>query len=184
MARRKKADAYQTWLKTELGSLIDQLELQPLQKRYLTSRWLDQLAWLEGKAGRARDWYYRLRLITIVGAVMVPALVILDGDTAKYATAALSIVVAASAAIEQFFRFGDRWHHYRATAERMKAEGWLYAELAGAYSAKGGTHQAAFPSFANRIEELIKSDVEVYLTKVAVEKSKEAETASEREDQV
>ena len=76
MARRKKADAYQTWLKTELGSLIDQLELQPLQKRYLTSRWLDQLAWLEGKAGRARDWYYRLRLITIVGAVMVPALVI------------------------------------------------------------------------------------------------------------
>ena len=46
MARRKKADAYQTWLKTELGSLIDQLELQPLQKRYLNSRWLDQLAWL------------------------------------------------------------------------------------------------------------------------------------------
>jgi hypothetical protein len=180
MARRK-ADAYQNWLQTEFGSLIDQLELEPLQKRYLTSRWLDQLTWLEKKAGNARTWYYRLRLITIVGAVIVPALVVL-GDSATYATAVLSIVVAASAAIEQFFRFGDRWHHYRATSERMKAEGWLFAELTGAYSANGASHQAAFPAFANRIEELIKSDVEVYLTKVAVEKSKQAEPPPDEDE--
>lgn len=179
MARRK-ANAYQKWLETEFGTLIDQLELDPLQKRYLTSRWLDQMTWMEKKAGNAREWYYRLRVITIVGAVIVPALVVFGGNV-KYVTAVLSIVVAVSAAIEQFFRFGDRWHHYRATSERMKAEGWLFAELTGAYSQNGASHQAAFPAFANRIEELIKSDVEVYLTKVAVEKSKEQREPDEDE---
>ena len=63
-------------------------------------RYLDQLTWMEGKAKRSQWFYYRLRLITIIGAVIVPALVALNtlprwqGTAAQIATWIVSLVVA------------------------------------------------------------------------------------------
>jgi hypothetical protein len=175
----RKNSSYPDWLKTEFGALIDELDLHPMRKRLLKSRWLDQVAWLEGKAARARKAYYLLRLTTVVGAVAIPALVGLDTTNDELDPGlgigiwAVSLVVAISAAVEQLFRFGERWRNYRNTVERLKMEGWLYLQLGGPYSADGTSHEASYPSFATRIEELIKIDVEEYLTKVAVEKEKE-----------
>ena len=179
---------YVDHLKREFTGLIDELSLDPAKKRFLVSRWLDQVVWMEGKASKAQKHYYRLRLITVVGAVVVPALVsasALDaefvglelGAVGKVATWVVSLVVAVSAAIEGFFRFGERWRNYRGTVERLKMEGWLFFQLAGPYSADGATHEAAYSAFASRVEELIKSDVEVYLTEVAVEKERQKEAA-------
>lgn len=143
------------------------------------SRWLDQLVWVENKANQARNNYYRLRLTTVIGALLVPALVSVNAasdnvDLAfRIATWVVSVVVAVSAAVEQFFHFGDRWRNYRQTAEQLKAEGWLFFQLSGPYSADGATHELTYSSFANRVEELIKTDVDVYLTQVAVEREKE-----------
>ena len=167
-------------LKREFTGLIDDLGLDPTRKRFLVSRWLDQVAWMEGKASKAQKQYYRLRLVTVVGAVLVPALVsvsALDSDLAgidigavgKIATWIVSLVVAVSAAIEGFFRFGERWRNYRSTAERLKMEGWLFFQLAGPYSGEAATHEDGYSAFASRVEELIKSDVEVYLTEVGIE---------------
>jgi hypothetical protein len=180
--RRHKKDAYSTWLKTEFGGLIDELELDARRKRFLRSRWLEQLDWVESKAGQARDRYYRLRLTTVIGAVLVPGLVsasFADGsleNSLRVTTWVVSLVVAVSAAVEQFFHFGERWRNYRRTAERLKTEGWLFLELSGPYTAVGATHESAFTAFATRIEELLQGDVDVYLTEVAVEK-KEKERA-------
>jgi Protein of unknown function (DUF4231) len=46
-----------------------------LPRRFLQLRWLDQLPWVERRATHNRDQYYLWRLITIVGSVIVPALV-------------------------------------------------------------------------------------------------------------
>lgn len=62
-------------LKKELGRLIETLDLPDFQKHFLHSRWLDQVLWMEGRANSARDWYYRLRLTTIIGGLIVLALV-------------------------------------------------------------------------------------------------------------
>jgi hypothetical protein len=180
---RPKRESYSDWLKAEFGGLIDDLDLQPTQKRFLRSRWLDQVAWLEDKANAARKSYYALRLTTVVGAVLVPALVTVNTATssldvaARVATWLVSLVVAVSAAVEQFFHYGERWRHYRQTAERLKAEGWLFLQLGGAYGVDGATHDEIYPAFATRVEELIKSDVDVYLTEVAFERSKKEEAA-------
>jgi len=181
MLRKRKKDAYSDWLKTEFGGMVESLELPPMEKRFLISRWLDQVAWMEGEANEARDRYYFLRLVTVVGAVILPALVGLNtlegdlGDAVRVATWIVSLLVAVSAAVEEFFHFGERWHHYRQTVERLKKEGWLYFQLSGPYGAGGGSHASAYPGFAQRVEEIIQSEVDVYVTQVTVEKQERAQ---------
>jgi hypothetical protein len=189
MARQ---DSYEQWLKEDLGKLIDTLELTDLQKHCLRSRWLDQILWMEGKANRYRNRYYILRLTTIVGGVIVPALVSLNtpaltglavGDgtvlglgwiapVAGWTAFALSLVVALSAAIEQFFNYGERWRHYRRMVESLKVEGWQFFQLSGPY---GGdrNHADAYSAFATRTEELHQHDVEAYITSVVRERKED-----------
>ena len=175
-----KETRYATWLKQEFGGLIDALGLDELQSRFLRSRWLDQVLWLETKAKIAQRRYYGLRVITIAGGVIVPALVSLSIESGKVASAlawvtfALSLLVALAAALEGFFRFGDRWRNYRQSAETLKSEGWRFFELAGAYSSNG-SHAEAFRAFATNVEALIQAEVEGYITRVVQEPKKELE---------
>jgi hypothetical protein len=156
--------------------LIDRTDLDERQSDFVRSRWLEQLTWMDSKAAKAQRLYYRLRLVTIVGAVVVPALVALNsldgwpGTSAQIATWVVSLVVAVSAAIEGFFQFGQRWRNYRSTAERLKTEGWLFLQLAGPYASASGSHAGAYPVFAGRVEELIQKDVDVYIAEVATER--------------
>ena len=70
------------------------------------------------------------------------------------------------AAIEQFFDFGGRWQHYRRTVEQLKTEGWSFLQLSGRY-ADVPTHAAAYAGFADRVEHIIQSDVEIFVTELA-----------------
>jgi Protein of unknown function (DUF4231) len=171
--------SYTDEVKRTLTEVIDSLDgLAPLQRDFLTRRWLDQVIWMEGAAAKAQRRYYRLRLVTVVGAVIIPALVSLElgGDTDRavsWLTFAVSLVVAASAAVEEFFHFGERWRHYRRTVEQLKAEGWLFFELVGDYGGGPDGHRDAFGRFAARVEGLLREDVEVYVTRVVRERKQQ-----------
>ena len=95
-----KQSSYRDWLETEFSELIDGLDVDAQRKRYLKSRWLDQIVWTEGQAARARRRYHALRLITVIGALVVPALVTLDpaddalSDAVRIATWVVSLIVA------------------------------------------------------------------------------------------
>ena len=129
--------------KEGLGALVVELpELDERQMHFMRARWLDQTAWLEGKAKLCQRRYYALRLVAIVGGVTVPALVSLNvssdassdvASTIAWTTFALSLLVATAVSVEGFFRYGERWRHYRRTAELMKSQGWQFFELSGAY---------------------------------------------------
>src|SRR5262245_65146792 len=108
----------QAWLRTDLAALVESFRLAPEQDHFLRSRWLENVLWMEAAAQRTRTRYYALRLITVVGAVIVPALVSINAvggaeAAITWLTFAVSLVVAVSAAVEGFFRFGGRWRHYR-----------------------------------------------------------------------
>src|SRR5215204_428790 len=153
---------------------------------------------MEGKANRYRNRYYILRLTTIIGGVIVPALVSLNtpaltglavgGDTnlglgwiapvAGWAAFALSLVVALSAAIEQFFNYGERWRHYQCMVESLKVEGWQFLQLSGPYH-RYQNHTEAYSTFAARTEEIHQHDVEAYITSV-VHKKEEDEQGKAR----
>lgn len=177
----KKKDDYRDHLKQEFNTLFENLNLQPQQKHYLKSRWLDQVLWMEGRSGKARDMHYRLRLTTIIGGVIIPALVSLNftgNDQAQFkqaiaaSTFFLSQAVAISAATEQFFNYGDRWRHYRRSVESLKTQGWQFFELTGPYESSK-THEQAFSVFANQVEQILQHDVEIYSTQVTQAKQNE-----------
>ncbi|MDY6804164.1 MAG: DUF4231 domain-containing protein [Cyanobacteriota bacterium] len=160
-----KKSSYRQYLKTEFTGLIDTLELPDLEKRFLKSRWLDQLLWLEGKAAQAKKWSTRLRLMAIVGGVLIPALVSLNfndtkfGRTIGWVTFGLSQIVAISVAVEEYFHFGAKYTQYRATAEYLKSEMWQFLQLSGSYQ-EYPTHAEGYSTFAWRVEKSIQQDVE------------------------
>ncbi|HLO87224.1 MAG TPA: DUF4231 domain-containing protein [Nostocaceae cyanobacterium] len=182
-------DSYQELLKENFNNLIDKLQIPDLQKEFLTNRWLDQMLWMEGQAGKARNRYYRLRLVTIIGGVILPALVSLNISSSQarellvWMTFILSQVVAISAAIEEFFHYGERWRHYRRTAESLKAQAWQFFQLAGPYN-NYKTHEQAFTVFASQIEDIIQRDVEVYATQVVQDKKQEEKDKEEQPEVV
>ncbi len=161
--------------RAEMDHLITAIELPELNKQFLRARWLEQIMWMEEKALDALWWYRVLRLATIIGGVIVPALVswtVGDGDDLiKALTFIVSLVVALSAAVEEFFRYGERWRHYRRTVESLKSEGWQFLQLSGPYV--NMTHSQAYPAFATRVEELSREEVDRYMTQVAKDKKEE-----------
>jgi hypothetical protein len=171
---------YRDGLKQDLGSLIEALgEVSDLQKHLLRSRWMDQVMWMEGKAADAEKWYYVLRLVAIVGGVIVPALVSLNLESLRWLTILVSLLVAISVAVEEFFHFGERWRHYRRTVELLKIEGWQFFQLSGPYKSYG-KHADAYQVFAERVEDTIKHEVDVYITEVTKEKEGEKRKEGEK----
>lgn len=169
-------DYYREQLKAEFETLFNSLGLPENQKQYLRARWMDQVLWMEGRASKARDWYYRLRLTTIIGGVIIPILVSLNlpenqrnvTNAIRYVTIGLGGIVAISSAVEEFFHYGERWRHYRRSVESLKAQGWQFSQLTGSYS-NFATHTDAFTAFTLQVEDIIQRDVEVYATQVVNE---------------
>jgi hypothetical protein len=161
-------------LQKEFAALIDEIQIPELGKRFLHLRWLDQMTWAEGRANSARNRYYLLRMIAIIGGVIVPALVGLNLQWAPvtWITFTISLVVAVSLAIDSFFRWGERWLHYRRMAELLKSEGWLFFQLAAPYQ---DSHAAAYPEFARRVEAIIAADVDAFVTQLGRDKGKSEE---------
>ncbi|MEL7523161.1 MAG: DUF4231 domain-containing protein [Cyanobacteria bacterium J06553_1] len=172
---------YSDRFKQEMHSLIEQIELSDLQRQFMKSRWLSQMLWLESRAQQNRNRYYFLRLVTIIGGVIVPALVSLNinGSDVQavigWIAFGLSQAVAISAAVEEFFHYGERYRHYRNTAESMKIEGWHFFQLSGAYR-HADSHTEVYADFAQRVENVMQRDVEGYFSQVTPKDKKTAAT--------
>ena len=189
-----RQDSYQQRLEEDLNKLVDTVELPDQQKHFLRSRWMDQVLWMEGHANRDQNRYYLLRLTTLIGGVIIPALVSLNtpvlarlaiGDSTYsdytwlapfvgLASFVISLTVALCIAIEQFFNYGERWRHYRRMVESLKTEGWQFLQLSGPYR-RYKTHAQAYRAFTARTEGILQHEVETYVTRVTREREEDEE---------
>jgi hypothetical protein len=173
--------SYQELPKKDLNSMVEAMDLTDLNKQFLRSRWLDQVLWMERRSVKGQTWYYIFRLTAIIGGIIVPALVSLNlksqpaSSIIGWITFAISLLVAMATAIEELFQFGERWRHYRHTAEQLRIEGWRFFQLSGPYH-QYTSHADAFADFTGRVEEILKHEVDIYITEVAREKPKESKT--------
>ncbi|WP_242038792.1 DUF4231 domain-containing protein [Anabaena lutea] len=166
-----KKNDYGQYLKQNFSGLIDRLDLSDLRKDFLKNRWLDQVMWLEGRATKERNAHHNLRMITIIGGVIVPALIGFQKGNQKWqeivgwSAFGLSQVVAVSAAVEEFFGHGEKYRSYRNTAEGLKIEGWQFFQMAGPYR-QFNTHSDAYTIFAERVEQYIQQDLQGFISQL------------------
>lgn len=146
----------------ELAALVEQINVSDFQREFLQVRWLGQLRWMEKRARSSRNFHYFLRLVTIVGSVCIPALVGLNLSVGmNRAIFVVSLAVALSAGLDEFFRFGERWRHYRATTEQLQTEGWRFLQLSEQYATLG-SHTHACSLFCERVEAILEEDTPVF----------------------
>jgi Protein of unknown function (DUF4231) len=170
------------WLRADFNSIIDSLSLSEAEKHFLRSRWLEYLLWMEAAAQRTRARYYAVRGVIAAGAVIVPALVSLNvvgaAETAiLWVTFGVSLVAGLAAALEGFFRLGERWRHYRQRVEELKAEGWDYYQLAGPYKDLDD-HRVAFSTFEQNVQRILAREVGEFIAEIARPPERQPETPS------
>ena len=93
----------------------------------------------------------------------------------------LGLLVAVSGALEEFFRYGERWRHYRQTVEWLKIEGWRFFQLSDPYR-KFTTHAEAYSDFAGRVEDVIRRDVNVYVSEIVRTKEEKEDKSDQDKD--
>ena len=104
------------------------------------------------KSGKAQWWYKRLKAAQLVCAAAIPVVATIDVHAA--AMGALGAAVVVLEGISQLNQYAVNWQSYRATAEALKHEKYLYLAHAGPYAgSKDGT-----PLLADRIEGLISQE--------------------------
>jgi hypothetical protein len=166
-----------------LAALLEALELEPIRKEILRQRWLDQVAWMGRQARKARRRYMAVRLPVVLGGVAIPGLIAIllsaggreqtflpgvSTEAVRITAFFVSLTVAALAAYEEVMKYGERWRHYRRTAELLKTLGWQYLTLSGQFK-RHRRHEDAFTAFTERVEDVLNQDVEGYLSAVGTE---------------
>lgn len=163
--------SYSDFLREDFNQLFNALDLDERQRKFLRSRWLDQVLWMEKKAAECRDNYHLFRKTAIILGIIVPIIIGIQTENEqinialKYVAIILSGMVAICSAIEEFHHYGERWFHYRRTAESLKSQGWIFSQLGGAYKSYN-SHKDAFNTFAEQVEEILERDVEYFVTQM------------------
>ena len=93
----------------------------------------DQITWYSKQARRNRAWYKWLKGTTMIAALLVaPVSALAMG---RKIAAGLGLAIAIAETMQQLNQYHEHWIEYRATAEALKHEKFLYLALAGPYAA-------------------------------------------------
>jgi len=121
---------------------------------YLTDRLDPQIAWYDSKSTGAKRWYYGLSFVQLLTGTAVP---VMAGF--KVELTSIAVVGGAAALTTGLLSLGQ-WQHlwirYRATAEALKHEKYMFLAKSGPY---GGAQPA---DLAQRCESLISSEHAVW----------------------
>jgi hypothetical protein len=147
----------------------DKPTLDEYSKTILKNRYIKMVNAIEIRSRRASFWYSTLSALTTIGSILVPGLLAIQERTFNanstgyekiehenkiyWTTWGISLMVTLSNAMVKLFSFDTTYITRKLRCNHLKSEGWLYLELAGRYS-KFETHQDAFKTFCDKIEEI------------------------------
>ena len=118
---------------------------------YIIERVDEQLAWYDQKSGTNKIWHYRWQIVALLATSIIPILALSSDDLkVRIAVACLGAVAAIAAGVMSMYQFRDQWVDYRATAEMLKYERFLFLTGSAPYN-----DTDSFSSFVNRIESII-----------------------------
>jgi len=122
---------------------------------YFEQRLNDQISWYDRKSSENQRWFKRLRFAEILAAAIIP---FLSGFTGKalanqIAIGVLGVVVAVIASLLALLHLQEHWINYRATAEALKTEKFLFLTQTQPYDKEG-----AFHLLVQRVEALLSKE--------------------------
>ena len=137
----------------------------PIQKRLE-----DQLTWYSQKSRAARRAFKRIKMIEIVAAALIPFLTGRTWLYTNFVIGGLGVLITVMEGILHLNQYQENWSSYRATAESLKHEKFLFLAKAGPYA--NSTDERVV--LAERIEALISQENSQWVS--SVQKSGQAST--------
>jgi hypothetical protein len=122
---------------------------------YIEQRLSDQIEWYDRKSTTSQRWFKWLRFTEIVAAAIIPFLSGFAGDSLriKIAIGALGVVVAVIASFLGLLHLQEHWLTYRATAESLRREKFLFLTQTEPYDKND-----AFHLLVQRVEALLSKE--------------------------
>jgi hypothetical protein len=137
----------------------------------------DQRNWYSKKSAYNQSWFKRIKVSQIVLASAIPLIALIEASWGRWLTAGAGAVIAVLEAVQQLNQYSQLWIEYRSMAERLKRDKCLF--LAGAGPYQGLDMEARLTTLALRVEELVSTEHERWVSAVteATAKKPEAESA-------
>lgn len=129
------------------------------QSEYLKNRIDDQISWYEKKSRGNKNWYRRLRIVSIAIALSIPILTSLIGsekieeDTLKIIIAVAGATIGLIEGLMGLNKYHDLWSTYRMAAEKLKYHRYLFEAGAAPYDGED-----SFQVFVKNAEDIMASE--------------------------
>jgi Protein of unknown function (DUF4231) len=124
-------------------------------EEYIEQRLNDQIGWYDRKSVTNQRWFRQLRFVEIVVAATIPFLSGFAGNSLpiKIAIGTLGVVVAVIASLLGLLQLQEHWIEYRATAESLRKEKFLFLTQTDPYD-----KDDAFHLLVQRVEGLLSKE--------------------------
>ncbi len=116
----------------------------------------DQLDWYDRKSGDNQKRYKQIKVAQLILAGSIPVFALVGDTWGRWVTAILGASVAILEGLQQLGQYNNLWVSYRATAEQLKHEKYLFLAHAGPY--KGLKEEDALSLLAERVEEQVSTE--------------------------
>jgi hypothetical protein len=125
-------------------------------EEYMKQRVENQIEWFSRKSRQNNRVFIRFEFLAIVLAGSIPFAALFMSDSnywISYLVSAIGILIAMITGIVTLMKYRDNWIEYRATAEMLKRERFLYLTRCGAYA-----DEDCFNTFVQRIEGILANE--------------------------
>ena len=116
----------------------------------------DQLSWYDRKSADNQRRYKQIKVAQLVLAGSIPVFALVGDTWGRWVTAILGASVAILEGLQQLGQYNNLWVSYRATAEQLKHEKFLFLAKSGSYRDLGEAE--ALKQLAERIEERVSTE--------------------------
>ena len=99
----------------------------------------DQIDWYDKRSSTNKRWYSLLKILVIVMGALIPfssgfLWSETGNDSARWISAIAGFAILIGEGLQHVFQYQRNWLSYRATAEALKHEKFLFVERAGHYA--------------------------------------------------
>jgi hypothetical protein len=155
------------------ANIIDSRQQTMSSEEYINERVDGQIAWYDRKSIINKKYFIIFQIITLGASASIPVFSIFSENNswARVLIAILGSATAITTGIVSLYQFREHWIEYRATAESLKHEKYMFQTGTGLYAEK-----EAFSLLVERVEALLSQENTAWHQLLKTPKSENSES--------